>query len=143
MEIHRADKAYRRRASWFLAAIAILCGVLLWQLQAWLAHVTQQLGGSDPATVRLWVRSLLFGLGIALAVPAVGLGLTLRKLGYASRIEGRFPPAEFKTVRDVRILRDSAGLSWARRVELAGSGMLLLAGVLVCWAAWAWWHFRG
>lgn len=143
MEIHRADTAYRKRTLWLLAAIALMCGVLLWQLQVWLANITQQLGNSDPETVRFWVRSLLFGLGVAMAIPATGLGLTLRKMGYVSRIEGRFPPAEWKTVRDVRVLRDAAGLSWARRVEVAGAALLLLAGVLVVWAAGAWWYFRG
>lgn len=143
MEIHRADKAYRKRAFWLLGGIALMCGVLLWQLQVWLANITQQLGVSDPETVRFWVRSLLFGLGIAMAVPATGLGLTLRRMGYVSRIQGRFPPAEWKTVRDVRVLRDAAGLSWARRVEVAGAALLLLAGVLVVWAAGAWWYFRG
>lgn len=143
MEIHHADKAYRKRALWLLGGIVLMCGVLLWQLQVWLADITQQLGASDPETVRFWVRSLLFGLGVAMAIPATGLGLTLRKMGYVSRIEGRFPPAEWKTVRDVRVLRDAAGLSWARRVEVAGAALLLLAGGLVAWAGWAWWYFRG
>jgi hypothetical protein len=143
MEIHHADKAHRKRALWLLGGIVLMCGVLLWQLQVWLANITQQLGASDPETVRFWVRSLLFGLGVAMAIPATGLGLTLRKMGYVSRIEGRFPPAEWKTVRDVRVLRDAAGLSWARRVEVAGAALLLLAGGLVAWAGWAWWYFRG
>lgn len=141
MEIHYADKAYRKRALWLLAAIVIMCGVLLWQLQAWLNHLTSQLGGSDPETVRFWVRLLLCGLGVALAIPAIGLGLTLRELGNASRLQGRFPPAQWKTLRDVRVLRDAAGLAWARRAELAGISSLVFAGLLIGWAAWTWWRF--
>jgi len=141
MEIHHADKAYRRRAMWLFAGIVLLCGVLLWQLQVWLNHVTAQLGSSDPETVRFWVRLLLCGLGVGLAAPAIGLGLALRELGQASRVEGRFPPAKWKTLRDVRVLRDAPGLAWARRVEVAGTSALALAGGLIGWSAWAWLKF--
>ncbi|MFC5568879.1 hypothetical protein ACFPN1_02220 [Lysobacter yangpyeongensis] len=143
MEIHHADKTYRRRAPWLLAGITLMCGILLWQLQVWLDNVTHQLGSSDPETVRTWVRGLLCGLGIALALPVIGLGSTLRRMGYASRLEGRFPPSQWKTLRDVRVLRDRAALRWAGRVEFAGLGLFVLGGALLAWAAWAWWHFRG
>jgi hypothetical protein len=143
MEIHYADKAYRKRALWLLAGTVVMCGVLLWQLQAWLDQLTLQLGTSAPETVRFWVRLLLCGLGIVLALPAVGLGLTLRELGTASRVQGRFPPEQWKTLRDVRVLRDAPGLAWARRAELAGNSALGIAGLLIVWAAWAWWHFGG
>lgn len=143
MEMHHSDKAYRKRALWLLAGIVLMCGVLLWQLQAWLNQLTMQLGGSDPATIRSWVRLLFCGLGLALAIPAVGLGLSLRQLGRVSRAEGRFPPTQWKTWRDVRVLRDTPGLTWARRVEAAGTAALTLAGLLIGWVAWAWWHFSG
>ena len=143
MEIHFADKAYRKRALWLLAGMVVLCGALLWQFQAWLDHLAQQLGSSSPATVRTWLRWLFAGLGIALATPAFGLGLSLRQMALASRLEGRFPPARWRTWRDVRVLRDAAALSWARRVEIAGLAALALAGVLVAWAAWVWWHYQG
>lgn len=141
MEIHRADKAYRKRALWLLAGVVLMCGSLLWQLQSWLDQLSVQLGDSDPDTVRAWIRLLLCGMGVALAIPAIGLGRTLRQLGYASRLEGRFPPTQWKTFRDVRVLRDAAGLAWARRVTAAGTAALTLAGLLFAWAAWAWWHF--
>ncbi|GAB3094677.1 hypothetical protein [Lysobacter terrae] len=143
MEIHVADKAYRKRAVWVLAAMLVLCGALLWQLQVWLNHVTYELGSSNPQTVRTWLRWLLAGLGLALATPAVGLGLTLRQMASASRVEGRFPPARWRTLRDVRILRDADALHWARRVEIASTAMLVLAGLLIGWALWAWWHYQG
>ena len=141
MEIHHADKAYRKRALWLLAGIVLMCGVLLWQLQAWLNHLSLELSNSDPDAVRSWIRLLLCSLGVALAVPAIGLGLTLRQMGYAARIEGRYPPAQWKTFRDVRVLRDAASLAWARRVEGAGTAALVLAGLLIGWSAWVWWHF--
>ncbi|MDR7135772.1 hypothetical protein J2X06_002990 [Lysobacter niastensis] len=143
MEIHRADRAYRNRTLWLLALIMLLCAVMLWQLNLWLRGVTEHLGGGDPETVRRWLRQMLVGLGLALAVPAIGLGLNLRRLGYAARLQGRFPPQEWKTLRDVRVLRDRTALDWARRVELLGLSALGLAGGLAGWALWAWWRYGG
>ena len=141
MEIHRADKAYRNRAVLLLAGTAVLCLILLWQLNSWLGHVTNELMVSDPDTVRRWLRVLLSALGVGLAMPAAALGVSLRKLGLASRIEGRFPPREWKTWRDVRVLRDAPALLWARRVELAGTAAMALAVALVTWVALALWRF--
>ena len=141
MEIHRADKAYRNRTMLLLAGATILCLFLLWQLNLWLGKVTNELMASDPDTVRRWLRALLVALGIGLALPATALGVSLRKLALASRIEGRFPPREWKTWRDVRVLRDAPALLWARRVELAGTAALALAVAFVVWAALAWWRF--
>lgn len=141
MEIHPADKAYRTRAMLLFAAIAVLCAVLLWQLDAWLDKVAGELGTSDPETVQRWLRALLAGLGIGLAVPAALLGISLRKLALESRIQGRFPPREWKTLRDVRILRDAPARLWSRRVEMGGTAALCLAAVFAAWAALAWWYF--
>lgn len=141
VDIHYADKTYRKRSLLLLVAIVALCIVLLWQLQAWLQDITAHLSGKDPDTVRHWLRALFAGLGVVLAMPAIALGLTLRRLAFAARLQGRFPPAEWKTLRDVRILRDAAALTWARRVEAAGGAALALAGVLIGWALWAWWRF--
>lgn len=143
MEIHRADKAYRKRTLWLIALIVVLCSMLLWQLNLWLQGITAHLGGSDPDTIRRWLRLMFVGLGLALAAPAVGLGLSLRRLGYAARIEGRFPPEEWKTLRDVRVLRDRSARDWARRVELLGLSALGVAGGLAGWALWAWWRYGG
>lgn len=141
MEIHRSDKAYRTRALLLLAGVAVLCAVLLWQLHLWLGKLTSDLGASDPDTVRQWLRMLLAGLGIALAVPAAALGISLRRLALESRIQGRFPPREWKTLRDVRVLRDAPALLWSRRIELAGSSALGLALLFSAWAIFAWWRF--
>lgn len=141
MEIHQADKAYRTRALLLFAAIAVLCAVLLWQLDLWLDKVTSELGASDPQTVQRWLRALLTGLGIAFAVPAALLGINLRKLALESRVQGRFPPREWKTLRDVRVLRDAPALLWSRRVAMGGTAALCLAALFAAWAALAWWRF--
>jgi hypothetical protein len=91
--------------------------------------------------VRRWLRALLAGFGIALAIPAGLLGMGLRRLGLDARLQGRFPPLDWKTLRDVRVLRDRHALTWARRTELAGTSALALAIVLLLWACWVLWHF--
>ncbi len=141
MDIHRADPAYRNRTLLLIGFTTLLCVVLLLLLDAWLRRVSGNLSASDPETVRQWLRVLLSGLGLALAVPAGLLGAGLRRLGLQSRIEGRFPPRDWKTLRDVRVLRDADALHWARRTEWLGSAALALAATLALWALWAWWHF--
>ena len=93
MEIHHADKAYRKRSLWLLAGIASMCGVLLWQLQAWLHSLTSQLGASDPAHRAAWVRLLLGGAGLrpgdARDRPRTD---ACADWAMASRLQGRFPP---------------------------------------------------
>ena len=135
MEIHRADPSYRNRTVLLLAFTVLLCVVLLLLLDAWLGRVNSQLTGSDPETVRRWLQGLLAGLGIALAVPAGLLGVGLQRLGLAS------PPQAWKTLRDVRVLRDADALRWAHRTELAGLAAIALAVLLVAWAGWAWLRF--
>ena len=141
MEIHRADKAYRNRTLLLLGLTVLLCGVLLLLLDGWLRQINMQLAHSEPDTVRRWLRALLAGLGLALAIPAGLLGAGLRRLGFAARVEGRFPPHDWKTLRDVRVLRDAGALRWARRTETLGVVAMALAAVLVAWAGWAWWRF--
>lgn len=141
MDIHRADKAYRNRTLLLLGLTVLLCGVLLLLLDGWLRQVNAQLALSDPDTVRRWLRGLLVGLGLALAIPACLLGAGLRRLGLAARTEGRFPPHDWKTLRDVRVLRDAPALRWARRTEQMGTVAMLLGALLVLWSGWAWWRF--
>lgn len=142
MEIHHAENGYRRRSLWALLGVLTLLVVLLWQLNAWLQSVATQLTVADPNAAKQWLRGLLAALGIGLAVPAIALGLSLHRLGRASRLQGRFPPREFKTLRDVRVLRDAPALRWARRVELAGTVAFAMGGLLAGWALWALWYFR-
>jgi hypothetical protein len=141
MEIHRADRVHRNRSLLLLAFTTLLCVVLLLLLDGWLRTVQARLGSSDPDTVRRWLRGLLSGLGIALAIPAGLLGLGLRRLGLDSRLQGRFPPRDWKTLRDVRVLRDRHAMAWARRTEIAGNSALALAVLLLLWAFWVLWRF--
>lgn len=142
MEIHYADKGYRRRSFWILAGVLILLMVLLWELNAWMQGLATHLSAADPDTARRWLKALLAALGLALSAPAAALGVSLHRLARASRLEGRFPPREFKTLRDVRVLRDAPALRWTRRVEVSGTAALLLASALAGWALWALWYFR-
>lgn len=142
MDIHYADKGYRRRCIWAMAGVILLSAALLWELDGWLRGMASQLSHTDPETAKGWLRALFVALAVGLAIPAAALGASLRRLASASRLQGRFPPREFKTLRDVRILRDGPALQWARRVEAFSLAVFALAGALVVWALWAIWHFR-
>jgi hypothetical protein len=141
MDIHRADPAYRTRTLLLLALTVLACVVFLLLLHAWLERVSGQLMSSDPETLRNWLRGLLAGLGLALAIPALFVGTALRRLAIEARRERRFPPADWKTIRDVRVLRDDSALRWAARTQILGNAVLGLGGLLVLWALWALWRF--
>ena len=74
-------------------------------------------------------------------MPAAALGTSLRRLALESRLQGRFPPRNWKTWRDVRVLRDAPALRWARRVDAAGTAALGVAVLFVAWAVVAWVRF--
>ncbi|MDB6163494.1 MAG: hypothetical protein JWL98_926 [Xanthomonadaceae bacterium] len=141
MEIHRADPAYRNRALLMLAFTALCCVVVLLVLQAWLQRVSAELLSSDPETLRHWLRGLLSGLGLGLAVPAALLGMGLRRLGNQAAREQRFPPQQWKTLRDVRVLRGPAAARWSVRTVALGTIAIALATFLVAWALWVLWRF--
>lgn len=142
MEIHYADKGYRRRSLWTLLGVLVLLAVMLWQLDQWLQGLNTRLMRADPATAKDWLRTMLAVLGIGLAIPATALALSLHRLGKASRLQGRFPPREYRTWRDVRVLRDAPALRWARRVEAWAIVAFVLAGLLAGWGLWVLWYFR-
>jgi hypothetical protein len=141
MDIHRADPAYRTRTLLLLALTVLACVVFLLLLHAWLERVSGQLLSSDPETLRNWLRGMLVGLGLALAIPALFVGTALRRLAVEARRERRFPPMDWKTIRDVRVLRDDVAIHWAARTQILGNAVLGLAGVFVLWALWALWRF--
>jgi hypothetical protein len=142
MEIHRADPAYRSRSLLLLALIVLACSVFLLLLHAWLQRISAQLMSSDPETLRHWLRGLLVGLAVLLAIPAALMGRALRRLGARSRLEQRFPPADWKTLRDVRVLRGEDASRWAGRTSALGSIAFAVAAGLALWAAWVYWHFH-
>ena len=141
MDIHRADPAYRTRTLLLLALTALACTVFLLLLHAWLQRVTVQLMSSDPDTMRRWLRGLFVSLGLLLAAPALLIGANLRRLGIQSALEQRFPPENWKTLRDVRILREKQAVRWAARTRLLGNVALAIGLCLVLWSLWVFWRY--
>lgn len=128
MDIHRADLAYRRRSLALLGALAVMCGLGLWQWRDWLLAVQAQALAGPAAQAR-------HGLGLAIAamlaapVPPLALwGRSLCRLGRAATAQGRFPPREWKTYRDVRVLRGEIAAAWARRSLSMGRAAQAAAG---------------
>ncbi len=141
MDIHRADPAYRTRTLLLLALTVLACTVFLLLLHTWLQRVSAQLMSSDPDSMRRWLRALFVGLGMLLAGPALLIGANLRRLGVQSHLERRFPPENWKTIRDVRILRDEQAVRWAARTQLLGSTALAFGACLVLWSLWVFWRY--
>lgn len=141
MDIHRADPAYRTRSLLLLALTVLACTVFLLLLHAWLQRVTAQLMSSDPDSMRRWLRILFVGLGLLLAGPALLIGANLRRLGIQSALERRFPPTNWKTLRDVRILRDGHAVRWAARTRVLGATALAFGVCLVLWSFWVFWRY--
>ncbi|ALN91869.1 hypothetical protein [Lysobacter gummosus] len=140
MEIHRADLAYRRRSLWLLSTIVGLCAVGLWQLHGWLQVVQSHVQAGDAEQARRWLRWAIAGVVFAPSLPLSLWGRSLRRLGAAAQAENRFPPREWKTYRDVRVLRDRAAQDWSRRTERMGGIALYAAGgfAAATLAAWFW-----
>ena len=141
MDIHRADPAYRTRTLLLLALTALACTVLLLLLHAWRQRVTAQLMSSDPDTMRRWLRGLFVSLGVLLAAPALLIGANLRRLGIEAALERRFPPENWKTLRDVRILREEHAVRWAARTRRLGNVALAFGACLVLWSFWVFWRY--
>lgn len=144
MEIHPADLAYRRRSLRIMLAIALLCGLGLWQLNGWLGEVLPRLAeGGDPDYTRRWLRGLLVGLALVPVVPLWLLGRSLRRLATAAQAEQRFPPREWRTLRDVRVLRGPTAASWISRVRGMASAATAMAVVCVLIALATYGFFAG
>ncbi|WP_036103128.1 hypothetical protein [Lysobacter capsici] len=139
-EIHRADLAYRRRSLWLLAATVLVCAIGLWHWHEWLTTVRDQVANSPPEHARRWLAQAIVLMLLAPVLPLFGWGRGLRRLGAAARAQGRFPPRDWKTYRDVNVLRDRAALDWSRRSERLGRLAQNAAGLLVAaaLAVWLW-----
>lgn len=142
-EIHPADLAYRRRSLRIIVAIALLCVVALWQLDAWLSELLRQLAqAGDSERTRRWLRGLLVALALLPSVPLWLLGRSLRRLAAAARAEQRFPPRAWRTLRDVRVLRGPVALRWTRRVGRMAAAASALAVLCAALAMATFWYYR-
>ncbi|MBW8809133.1 MAG: hypothetical protein JF591_09910 [Lysobacter sp.] len=139
-EIHRADLAYRRRSLWLLAATVLVCAIGLWHWHEWLLTVRGQIVAGPPEHARRWLARAIVLMLLAPVLPLLGWGRGLRRMGRAARVQGRFPPRDWKTYRDVSVLRERAALDWSRRSERLGRLAQNAAGLLVAaaLAVWLW-----
>ncbi len=141
-EVHRADPVHRRRSLARLAAIAVLCAVGLWLLRDGLLAVQAQAAAGPPEQARRALRGALAGLAALPVLPLWLWGDGLRRLGRAALAEQRFPPREWKTWRDVRVLRDRAAATWARRSLRMAGWARALAGLCAAAALLVWLGLR-
>ncbi|KRD39709.1 hypothetical protein ASE35_05090 [Lysobacter sp. Root916] len=139
-DIHPADLAYRRRSLLIIAAIVVLALFGLWQLDGWLSGLATQLAqDGDPQRTRRWLRGLLVALALLPVVPLSLLARSLRRLAAAAQAERRFPPRDWRTLRDVRVLRGVVAQRWivrVRRMAAAASVLAILCAVLAMAMLW-------
>ncbi|MEI2455063.1 MULTISPECIES: hypothetical protein [Lysobacter] len=141
MDIHRADLAYRRRSLALLGALALLCGLGLWQWRDWLLAVQAHALASPAAEARRWLGLAIAAMLAAPVLPLALWGRSLRRLGRVAADQGRFPPREWKTYRDVRVLRGEVARVWALRsagmgrvAQIAAGGCAAAASLALFWA---------
>lgn len=141
MDMHRADRAYRRRNLCLLAAAVPVLALALAGLQAWLGDVVAAFPAMQPGQRREWLRWLLAALFIGLATPLALAARMFHRFASQVRMEERLPPVRWRTWRDVRVMRGPAALAWARRARRAGQLTAVGSALLAACAAVLWWRF--
>lgn len=128
IEIHRADPKFRRIAPILVFAVAALGGVAIWGLQRWLeANRNSGMGNGIDGL-------MMIAAGLVVVLSTVSLGLAFALWQEAARIhqEGRYPPSDMRTLRDVAIRHGPDAIRYATFMRfgavvagMAGVGILL------------------
>ncbi len=141
VEMHAADRGYRKRMGLWLVFALVLGTCLLWWLADGLRGVAEALGDADDARKREGVRVLLSALGLAVAVCSMAVHVAIRRRVRDILAFDALPPPHWRTVRDVRVLRGAAARAWARRLGWCRDAAALSSITAIALAAWAWWHY--
>jgi hypothetical protein len=129
-ELHAADPALRRLASWLLPLVVLAGGGAMLLLFAWL--------GSEDATATLDAMLFAFaGLAVVVATASLTLGWTLWREAGVIDAEKRYPASDMRTLSDVRVLHGDAARQRARWMRAAALLSALFALGLVAWALWS------
>lgn len=135
MQIHRADKTYRRRLLVVLLAAAAAGTASIGALRHWLSH---GLAGKtlSPEAALWWLYVAFLALGLTLALGTAVFGAWLWR--YAGRVgeARRYPlPAE-AIARDTPIREGGAAQALAVRMRTAATALWALAAGLISWVTW-------
>lgn len=130
VEIHRADPGFRRWAPLLFLAIAVLGGVAVWALDAWLDARARDGNGSLDAMMLVAV-----GLVVVLAAVSFGLAVALWQEARLIRREDRFPASDMRTLRDVPVRHGQEARRYAAVMQ-AGAALAALAGAAILFWGW-------
>lgn len=128
-ELHRADPNIRRWATPVFVVVALLGGIAVWALDAWLDARAVDAAGFDAM--------LLVAAGVVAVLATVAFGLALALWQEAQRIrrEDRFPASDMRTLRDVPVRHGVEARRMARSM-VAGAALAALTGAGIL--AWGW-----
>lgn len=134
VEIHRADRRYRNRALWLLAACLLggLAG-LIW-LNGWLAKLGSDGLMNGEERLGLWLFT--GSISLLLLLTCVGAALALFRLASRTATAQRYPPDGMQTARDVPVKRGSEALQLAANIRRSAWFLVFLATVLASWGGW-------
>lgn len=124
--IEPADAPTRRRAIGIVAVGAVVGGFLIWTMEHWLAPIHGWVR-ADPSQ-RLWV--VLLVLALLMAVPMLGVGAYLWRLGARVVAARRFPLPRHRVVHDTVIVEGPAAVTRGRWLKVLGLGLALAAAAL-------------
>lgn len=104
------------------------------RLLAWAAR--------DPARVSGRSAIVLLVIAVLGAVPTLGMGLYLWRLGSRTIREGRYPPSGVRMLRDTIVVRGRPAV-WRGGVARVLGGALLVAALALLFFLWRIWALLG
>ena len=128
-ELHRADPALRRLATWLLPLLAAAGTAALLMLQHWLMRAAS--GGWATNT---GLRVAFLGIALISVMLCLGIAALLHRLAVRVREASRYPPADMRTLRDVTVRDGDAARRVAGRLQGVAGTALLLALAVSIWA---------
>jgi hypothetical protein len=140
-EFHRADPAFKRQMTRWVAVVAGGGVIALFALNRWLVAI-RAAHGDDPALMQAWMQRVIAGLCLLLAAVGVAYALRLRAVAEATRRERRWPPSSMRTAEDIRVRYLTSADALVTQMKAGAAALWVLAAALTGWAAWLFWLAR-
>jgi hypothetical protein len=120
-----ADRRLRRNALLILLIAAIAAYPIL---GIWLPRLQQQVGSGQISGLSVCIAFLVCLL--AIVIPVLWVGVSIRRRGKLAVSSQQFPPAGERTLIDTRILRGRPAVLFGRVQMVLGASLVLLSSIL-------------